>query len=255
MAAEMARWVRAAALHADMSQAELARQLQAKLSRPYDRAAINKMMLDRPKRGQKSRRVSAEEMLAISQITGFPAPVPQVQYLEETLLTSDAEQSEDEGRGLIRVPEYEVGAGGNYAGGISQEEQSVDRYGNRITSDVVRTHWGFPVPFLRDELRVNPSRISIVPIHGDSMIDALFDGDRAVLALDQTDISQGGIFALLDDMGSLIIKQVEMIRGRSSEGTRYIRCKSRNPQYETFELAMIEPVRIIGRVACKLSRI
>ncbi len=41
------------------------------------------------------------------------------------------------------------------------------------------------------------------------MKDALFDGDRAIINLDDTDVSQGGIFALLDDNSSLIIKQVE----------------------------------------------
>lgn len=151
----------------------------------------------------------------------------------------------------IEVPEMDVRAGGAYAGGIGQEE-TVAEAGNLVTRDAVRAHWGIPLPFLRDELHLKPGRTHILPVRGDSMMDALFDGDRAIIDLDDTDVSQGGIFALLDDNGSVIVKQIELIRGK---GPRRIRCKSRNPQYEPFELFLADPVRIIGRVACKITRL
>lgn len=84
------------------------------------------------------------------------------------------------------------------------------------------------------------------------MKDALFDGDRAIINLDDTDVSQGGIFALLDDSASLIIKQVEIVHGSKA---RKIRCTSRNPVYAPFELELAEPVRIVGRVAGKITRL
>lgn len=52
----------------EMQQAELARRLGARLRRDYDRSMVNKMLLGR-------REVSAEEMLAIEEITGYRAPV------------------------------------------------------------------------------------------------------------------------------------------------------------------------------------
>jgi SOS-response transcriptional repressor LexA len=64
----LATWVRGALQHAGMSGAELARRLTERLGRSIDRAAVNKMILDK-------RRVSGDEMLAIEEITGFPAPV------------------------------------------------------------------------------------------------------------------------------------------------------------------------------------
>lgn len=151
---------------------------------------------------------------------------------------------------LVEIPEIDVRAGLAYGGGIAQEELDDEATGTR--RDAVRAFWGFPTPFLRDELRIQPSRVHILPVRGDSMRDALFDGDRAIVDLDDTDVSQGGIFAILDDNASVIIKQVELVRGK---GERRIRCTSRNPSYQPFELALLEPVRIIGRVAAKLTRL
>lgn len=161
-----------------------------------------------------------------------------------------ATQSTEPPSSNVEVPEYDIRAGASYGGGLASEE-TVDEGGDR-TSEVLRASWGIPGPFLRQELGIQPGRVHILPVRGDSMMDALYDGDRAIIDLDDTDFSQGGIFALVDDSGSVIIKQVEPVRGAER---RTIRCKSRNTHYETFELHLIEPVRIVGRVACKITRL
>lgn len=150
------------------------------------------------------------------------------------------------------IPEIDVLAGGGFGGGFGQEIATTDRSGHQISADAVRSTWGIPIPFLREELRANPDRVHILAIRGDSMMESLFDGDRAIVNLDDTDVSQGGIFALVDDIGSVIIKQVELVRG--GQGRR-IKCTSRNPNYEPFELQLEDPVRIIGRVAGKITRL
>jgi phage repressor protein C with HTH and peptisase S24 domain len=152
----------------------------------------------------------------------------------------------------VNVPEIDVRAGASYAGGFNQEETTIDEYGNSVSRDAIRASWGIPAPFLRDELHIRPGRAHMLPIRGDSMNDVLFDGDRAIINLDDTDLSQGGIFALLDDQSSLIIKQVELVRGK---GPQRIKCTSRNPVYAPFELVLDDPVRIIGRVASKITRL
>lgn len=70
----MSDWLKSALDFSGMGQAELARELTRVLKRSIDRAAVNKMLVSRPKRGQKSRRISGAELVAISQITGYPAP-------------------------------------------------------------------------------------------------------------------------------------------------------------------------------------
>ncbi len=155
--------------------------------------------------------------------------------------------------GAVYVPEIDVRAGASYAGGLSQEEVAIDESGRPALRDLVRAEWGFPNLFVRQELGAQPSRVHVLTVRGDSMAPTLVDGDRAVTLLDDTDLSAGGIFALLDDNASLIIKQVELVR--TAQDKRRIRCSSRNTSYEPFELLLEEPVRIIGRVACKITKL
>lgn len=54
-------------LHSNMSQADLARRLSEQLRTEFDRSKVNKITLGK-------RKVSAEEMFAIEEITDFPAP-------------------------------------------------------------------------------------------------------------------------------------------------------------------------------------
>ena len=70
----MAQWVRDAMSHASMTQPALAAELTKRLHRSFDKAAVNKMAKVRVGPGQKRRLVKADEMYAISEITGFAPP-------------------------------------------------------------------------------------------------------------------------------------------------------------------------------------
>jgi len=63
----MAQWVESAIEHASLGQSDLARLLADRLGTNFDRSKVYKILKDQ-------REVSAEEMLAIEVITGFPAP-------------------------------------------------------------------------------------------------------------------------------------------------------------------------------------
>jgi SOS-response transcriptional repressor LexA len=63
----MAQWVEAAMLHSGMSQSDLARRLAERLRVDFDRSKINKIVLGK-------RKVSADELFAIEEATGYPAP-------------------------------------------------------------------------------------------------------------------------------------------------------------------------------------
>ena len=91
----------------------------------------------------------------------------------------------------------------------------------------------------------------VVRMRGDSMGDALRSGDFAIIDTEQSDFSQGVIFALLDDSASVIIMQVTPVHG--SRGRRIL-CTYANPRYPPFELPLEDPVKIIGRVAHRLTR-
>lgn len=60
----LSNWLREALKHSDMSKAELARRLSVRLQRSFDRSIVQKMAAG-------TRKVAADEMLAIAEITGF----------------------------------------------------------------------------------------------------------------------------------------------------------------------------------------
>lgn len=71
----LAKWLSDALEKSGMGQAELARELTRRLKREIDRAAVNKMLVIDPTGKRKQRKIAADEMLAIEEITGYPAPV------------------------------------------------------------------------------------------------------------------------------------------------------------------------------------
>lgn len=63
----MAQWVESSLLHSSMTQTALAEKLASRLRVEFDRSKVNKMVLGK-------RKVAADELLAIEEATGYPAP-------------------------------------------------------------------------------------------------------------------------------------------------------------------------------------
>lgn len=144
------------------------------------------------------------------------------------------------------VPEFDIRAGASYSGGRN------DRAWNDETgweADEPIEKWGLPAAYIERELGLSYQLTGILPIRGDSMEDgtahSLFSGDRVIIDQKDTDVRQGGIFAVFDGDG-VIIKQVELIRNRDRA---QIVCKSLNRRYDNIILDFQLPVRVIGRVA------
>lgn len=108
------RWLIEALSHASLSQAELARRLTEKLHRSIDRAAVNKM-------SKGARAISAAEMLAIEEITGFSAPT-------------------DMTEGLQRVPKLpSLVSAGKLKGSDGVQASDVEKY--LILNDLPKGDW------------------------------------------------------------------------------------------------------------------
>ena len=91
-------------------------------------------------------------------------------------------------------------------------------------------------------------------MRGDSMEDTLRSGDFAVIDTAQTDVSQGGIFVVLDlEFRGWLIAQVEPIY-QDCHSTGRIKCTPRNPRYKPSELMLGTEARIVGRVAHRFTR-
>jgi phage repressor protein C with HTH and peptisase S24 domain len=77
----------------------------------------------------------------------------------------------------------------------------------------------------------DPSRMSLIRIHGDSMEPTLYGGDIVLVDHGKNAISpQGGIYAIALD-GEIMIKRVEFLRSR-----KVVVIKSDNPRYSTEEV-------------------
>lgn len=79
----LAKWLRDAMDSAGISGTDLAREMSQRLGRSIDRAAIHKMRMLEPSDRVKPRKIAADEMFAISEITGFPLPDAETPHINE----------------------------------------------------------------------------------------------------------------------------------------------------------------------------
>lgn len=129
----------------------------------------------------------------------------------------------------IPVPEYDVrvSAGGGFL----------------ITEETKRDVWLFSRRYIADELRLSASKLVIVEVIGDSMEPTLKSGDRVLVNMGDTRVSQPGIFLLWDGDGT-VVKRLELVPGSKPPVLKRI---SDNPLHGTYEVHATE-TRIIGRV-------
>lgn len=147
----------------------------------------------------------------------------------------------------IGIPEIDVRAGAG-GGGVAMSHRTVDEYGNSIEADNVSATWSIPPAYLRGELRVDPRRIYIVEVMGDSMSPTLTSGDRVMVDTSHTIPSPPGIY-VLDDGYGLIIKRIELVPGTEPQRILVI---SDNTSHREREMT-VDEARIVGRVVGRVS--
>lgn len=116
--------------------------------------------------------------------------------------------------------------------------------GSLEISDNVRGYFGFRSDWLHR--KGCPSKMVLMTVTGDSMRPTLENGDLALINLAQTDVVNGGIYAVgLED--SVVVKRLERLPGKlvlvSDNRDAY------NPrELDMTDEAVCESVRVIGRV-------
>lgn len=181
---------------------------------------------------------------------------------EEWLLTGSGQESPEKERAhdtsknassTINEIDMRAGAGG---GGVTAEALSTTANGITIATEAVAARWEIPEPYLRGELRIEPSKAWIVEIMGDSGYNpefpsapgSLFPGDRVIIDTSDQRPTPPGLFAIYDGNG-LVVKMVEIVHG--SDPVRF-RLASRNPSYSIYEVT-VEEARIVGRIRGRIS--
>lgn len=125
--------------------------------------------------------------------------------------------------------------------GLGADEQGVVMEAHEAAA-VVGIH-SYPSASFREAYGIDPSRIKIIAVRGDSMEPKLWAGQRVMVDIGDKIPSPPGIFVVWDGLG-LVIKRVEVIPG--SEPLR-VRISSDNANYQAYERLYSE-AWINGRV-------
>lgn len=129
----------------------------------------------------------------------------------------------------ITIPEYDVRVSAGDGFHIAEETQ--------------KDAWPFSRAYIEGELRLPLHQLVILEVIGDSMVPTLHSGDRVLVNMADTRISQPGVFVLWDGDGT-VVKRLEMIPGSEPAKLRRI---SDNPLHGDYEV-LAEDTNIIGRV-------
>lgn len=156
-------WLKSALDTAGMGQSMLAKELTSRLGRSIDRAAVNKMT-----KGQ--RHIKGDEMIAIAEITGVPAPTDADTPQPTTVVPLVSWVSAGELATVETIPEGEQ------------------------TDTVVTTNLG-------------PGRWVALHVEGDSMNQVAPDGSRIFINRDDTELVSGKCYVIADELGRATFKR------------------------------------------------
>lgn len=129
----------------------------------------------------------------------------------------------------VSIPEYDVRVSAGDGFSIDRETQ--------------RDSWPFSRAYVEGELRLPVKQLVVLEAIGDSMDPTIQSGDRILVNMADTRISQPGVFVLWDGDGT-VVKRLELIPGSDPAKIRRI---SDNPLHGDYEV-LVEDTKIIGRV-------
>lgn len=95
------------------------------------------------------------------------------------------------------------------------------------------------------------SRIHWFEVRGDSMEPTLSGGDWVGVNTLDLAIGQGGVFALLDGNGEILVKRLRRLRGDDSSKVQII---SDNPR-QGVDTEELDAITIFGRIVARISRV
>lgn len=163
----------------------------------------------------------------VADLTGERTPRPQPRSLTDN----------------VAINELDVhtrsGLGADFDGTLMRSEEA---------TAIVGVHT-YPAKSFREAYGVDPGRIKIIAVRGDSMEPKLWAGQRVMVDIEDQIPSPEGIFVVWDGLG-LAIKRVQVVIG--TDPLR-VRISSENKSYEAFERLYTE-AQINGRVIGIWSR-
>lgn len=231
----------------DLSQAQLAELVgtsQPQIKRLEDGA--RKLTKEWAERIAPHLNVSAEHLL-------FPDKVAKLK-LVDSFDPDDSDHTTDEtltfgsetgfrGAPEGTSPQIDI-TGGLGAGGLSIVNEGVPGHkGMTFAAEAVSDYWRLP-PAVYTSLGLHPQDTVFIPVQGDSMYPTLEEGDVVVVDTRHRWPSPDGIYAILDEIGGLVVKRLEVAQ---ENGENVIRIISDNTRHRIKEKRP-DDVFIVGRV-------
>lgn len=140
-------------------------------------------------------------------------------------------------------PQIDI-TGGMGAGGLSIVSEGVPGHkGMTFAAEAVSDYWRLP-PAIYTSLGLHPQDTVFIPVQGDSMYPTLEEGDVIVVDTRHRWPSPDGIYAILDEIGGLVVKRLEVAQ---ENGENVIRIISDNTRHRIKEKRP-DDVFIVGRV-------
>lgn len=115
--------------------------------------------------------------------------------------------------------------------------------GALFEAENVKGVWQFSRSYIVDELRLNPSRLGVVEVHGDSMSPTLKTGDRVLVDYSDNNVALPGIYAIWDS-NATVVKRVEKVPASDPLMLVLISDNKNHNQYTV----PAEMVNVVGRV-------
>jgi len=156
--------------------------------------------------------------------------------VSEELLGGPSSEDRMSARGLVAVPQLQVGASAG-DGALAGEESAA-------------SHFAFEAQWLRTIGAGNPQKLSIIRVEGDSMFPTLADGDDILVDTGEArDRPRDGIYVLrMDD--ALIVKRLSV-----NPASRRASIESDNTAYPSWPDCALSSIDIVGRVVWAGRRI
>lgn len=136
-------------------------------------------------------------------------------------------------------------------GGASPQTVATSKAGISYSANAILGEISLP-PAISSSLSAAPTnRIHWFEVRGDSMEPTLNGGDWVGVNTTDVAIGQGGVFALLDGNGEILVKRLRRLRGDENSRVEII---SDNPRQgkDTEEL---EAITVFGRIVARISRV
>lgn len=147
------------------------------------------------------------------------------------------------------VPEIDVRPGAGH-GQVGAEVVAISSAGT-VTGHKVVSEWLIPDAFFRHELQASPSGSIFMAVVGDSMAPTLYPGNRIIVDTRQSNFGADGIYVFDDGDGEPRVKRLQKVLFSQPPAVTILSDNSAHPPQN----ALLEHVRIIGRVVGQVSRL